>query len=71
MWNIKNKWKQNRWTKQTKANRNKHVDTDNRVVVMRGEGAEGRAKWVKGINFMMETEVFGCEHTVGYTEVEI
>ena len=38
---------------------------------MRGEGAEGRAKWVKGINFMMETEVFGCEHTVGYTEVEI
>lgn len=29
---------------------NKHVDTENKVVVIRGERAWGRMKWVKGIN---------------------
>ena len=37
---------------QTKPNKNKHVDAENRIVVTRGE------KWVKGINYMVmwETE---------------
>jgi len=36
---IHQKKKQN---KQTKPNKNKQADTENRVVVMRGEGAKGR-----------------------------
>jgi len=35
---------------QTKPNKNKHVDTVNRIVVTRGE------KWVKGINYMVMIE---------------
>ena len=43
--------------KKTKPNKNKHVDTENRVVVTRGEGVgEGGAKWVKGINCMVMDE---------------
>ena len=42
----------NRINGQTKPNKNKHVDTENRVVVIRGEGTKGRAKWIKGINCM-------------------
>ena len=33
---------QKKQNKQTKPNKNKQVDTENRVVVMRGEGAKGR-----------------------------
>ena len=39
-----------------KPNKNKCIDTENRVVVIRGEGAEGRAKWIKGINCMVTDE---------------
>ena len=37
------------------------------------EGAQERAKWVKEINciVMNRNEIFGGEHTVWYTEVEI
>ena len=69
MWNIKNK--QNKINEQIKPNKNKHEDTENRVVVTRGEGVvSGR---VKGINCMVTdgNEIFGGEHTVEYTEVEI
>jgi len=38
MWNIKNKRKIN---EQAKSNKNKHVNTENRVVVIRREGAIG------------------------------
>ena len=30
-----------------KLKKNKHVDTQTRVVVTRGEGVKGRAKWVE------------------------
>ena len=34
-----------------KKSKNKHIDTENRVVATREEGAwGGRAKWVNGIN---------------------
>ena len=36
-----------------KPNKNKHVDTKNRVVITREEGTEGRAKWVKRMNCMV------------------
>ena len=36
----------------TKPNRNKHPDTEIRVVVTRGEGIVGRTKLVKGINII-------------------
>ena len=32
----------NKMNEQTKLNKNKHVDTENRVAVTRGKGAEGR-----------------------------
>ena len=38
MWNLKNK---------TKQNKNKLIDTENRLVVARG--GEGWAKWVKAV----------------------
>ena len=46
---------------------------ENRIVVTRGEGADKRVKWVKGINCMVMhgNEIFGVGHAVGYTEVEI
>lgn len=36
-----------------KPNKNKHVYTENRVVVIRGGEAEGRVNWVKEINSMV------------------
>ena len=36
-----------------KPNKNKHVSTENRVVVIRGGVAGGRANWVKKINSMV------------------
>ena len=42
------------YKKQTKTKineQNKHVDTENRVVVTRGQGGGGWAKWVKRINW--------------------
>ena len=64
---------------QTKPNKNKHIDIENRVVVTREEGmwqgrrGEGSAKWVKEINSMVinGNYMFGGEYTVVYTEVEI
>ena len=49
MWNIKNINKLKKQNKQTKPNKNKHVDTENRVVVTRGKEVGKRAKWVKEI----------------------
>ena len=43
MWNIK-KNKQTETNEQTKPNKNKHLDTDNTIVVIREEGAEGRER---------------------------
>jgi len=43
MWNIK------KINEQTKL---KHIDIENRLVVTRGEGAVGRAKWIRGVNSM-------------------
>ena len=36
-----------------KPNKNKQVDIENRVVVTRGEGVGGKAKWVKRMNCMV------------------
>ena len=60
MWNIK----------QVKQNKNKGIDTETRVVVIRRGRA--RAKWVEGINcvVMHGNKIFGGEYAVGYTEVE-
>ena len=44
MWNIKNK-QTNKINEQTKPNRNKHVNTENSVVVTRGqEGGIGKGE---------------------------
>lgn len=32
---------------------NTYVDTENKVVVTRREGMEGRVKWIQGINCMV------------------
>lgn len=52
---------------------NTYVDTENKVVVTRREGMEGRVKWIQGINCMvMEgNSSFGHEHAIVYTEIEI
>lgn len=56
-----------------KPNKNKHVYTENRVVVIRGGEAEGRVNQVKEINSMVidGKKSFGGEHAVGFTEVAI
>lgn len=37
-----------------KANQNKHIGTEHRVLVIREEGGAGkRAKWVNGINCLV------------------
>ena len=36
-----------------KPNKNKHIDTENRIVVTRKEGVRVRAKWVKWVNYMV------------------
>lgn len=39
---------------QTKPDKNKHIDTEHRVLVTREEGGAGkRAKWVNGINCLV------------------
>ena len=44
MWNIKAKKKDNKKSEQSKLNKNKHIDTEERVVVTRGKGVRlGRA----------------------------
>ena len=43
IWNIKNKQKI-KINEETKLNKNKHVDTENRVVVTRREGIEGKGR---------------------------
>ena len=42
-------------------------------MVTRGERAGGRAKWVKGVNCIVTNGnyIFGGEHIIGYTEVDI
>ena len=47
VWNIKRKREMN------KQNKTKHIDTQNRLVVTRGERRRGRAKWVKGVSGMV------------------
>lgn len=39
--------------KMSKPNKNKHADTENRVMVIRGEGVGRRVKWIKEINSVM------------------
>ena len=48
----------------TQPTKTKHIDTENTVVVTRGEGA-GKGKWIKGVNYMVmdENYIFGGEHT--------
>lgn len=59
-----------------KPSKNKYLDTENRIMVPRGEGVwgvEGGEKWVKGINCMEMggNQLFGGVHTVRYIEVEL
>lgn len=44
MWNLRSKINE-----QTEQNRNKLIDTKNKLIVARGEKGRGRAKWVKEI----------------------
>lgn len=48
MWNIKHKKKFFK-----KESKNRLIDMDNRLVVTRGEGGRGRAKWIKGVKCMV------------------
>lgn len=56
-----------------KTNENKHVNTENRIVVTRWEGVGGRAKQVKKVNSMVTdgNEISGGKHSGEYNEVEI
>ena len=52
---------------------NKHIDAENRLVVTREEGGEGRVKQIKG-HVCMVTDynyTFGGDHDAVYKEVEI
>lgn len=56
-----------------KPNKNKHVESETRAVITRGEGGGGEDKRCKG------NQLYGnrwkislwCETVVGYTEVEV
>ena len=50
-----------------------HIDIENRLVVTREEGGEGRVKWVKEINGMVMdgNQTFTGELTVVHTEVKL
>ena len=67
MWNTKKKKKEAKIkiSKQTKPIKNKHVDTEKRIV------GEWRVKWVKEINYMVMETVFGGEHCAVYIKREI
>ena len=49
MWNLKKK-------KKTKRNRNKLRDTENKLVVTRGEEDGERAKQIRGKNFQLQNK---------------
>ena len=63
MWNLKNN--QNKINEQAKPNQNKHIDTENRIVVPRGERVGvGRMKVIKGM-LNMETKILGVSMLEG------
>ena len=52
-------------SKQTKPIKNKHVDTEKRIVIIREkEVGEWRVKWVKEINYMVMETKFSVVSTV-------
>lgn len=53
-------------------NKNKLIDTDNRVVRTREEGVKGRGKWVTGVKYMVTggNQTSGGEHAKEYTDSE-
>ena len=63
MWNLKNN--QNKINEQAKPNQNKHIDTENRIVVPRSERVGvGRMKVIKGM-LNMETKILGVSMLEG------
>jgi len=63
MWNLKNN--QNKINEQAKPNQNKHIDTENRIVVPRRERVGvGRMKVIKGM-LNMETKILGVSMLEG------
>jgi len=64
-WNTKNKQAKIKISKQTKPIKNKHVDTEKRIVIIREkEVGEWRVKWVKEINYMVMETKFSVVSTV-------
>lgn len=60
--------------KQQQQTTQKPVDTEKRVLVIRGKGlGMGRVKGVKGMRCMVTNgnSTFGDKHSVGYIEAEI
>ena len=57
----------------TKQNRNKFIDTQNSLVVTRGEGGCRWAKWVKGVSCMVTDDswTYCAYHCVVYTDVKL
>ena len=69
---YKTQTSKNKINEKNKPNKNKHVDTENRVVVTEGKG-QGRAKWLKRVNCMVMygNQTFGGGHAIVYSEVEL
>lgn len=67
MWNLKTQ------RKQTIENKSKLINTEIRLVVTGGEGAEGWAKWVKGANYIVMggNQIDVGDHFIVYTDVEV
>ena len=66
-------YKKTKPNKQIKQNKNKHIDTENRLVVTRGEKGWGEGKTGKGGQLCGDgwnLDICG-EHIVVYTEAEL
>ena len=65
--------KRNKVSEQCKPHKNTHGYTENRVVITKRKEVEGKMKWIKMIHCIVADwkYIFGDEHTVGSTEVEM
>lgn len=59
--------------RQAKQNKRRLTEADCRLVVTRGAGGGGGAKWVKGVNYTVTDgkQIFGGEHAVVYADVTL
>lgn len=55
------------------ANKNKLINTNNRMLVSRREEVAERVNWVKGVKYMVTVgnQTLGGEHAIQYTDAEL